>query len=51
MNNIYAIGHILEMYKTYRDTHSISTEVVLSVAAAVSALARSDENYDEEIKK
>ena len=51
MNNIYAIGHILEIYKTYRETHSVSTEVVLSMAAAIGALARSDEDYDEEIKK
>lgn len=50
MNNLEAIGHILEMYAYYRRDHSISTEKILSVAAAISALARSDENYDEEIK-
>lgn len=48
MNNIYTIGHILEVYKTYRETHRASSEVVLSVAAAISALARSDEDYDKE---
>lgn len=51
MNNIYAIGHILEMYAYYRQDHNVSTEKVLSVAAAVRELAQSDENYDEEIKK
>lgn len=51
MSNIYTIGHILEVYRVYRETHRASTEVVLSVAAAISALARSDENYDEEVKE
>ena len=51
MNNLYAIGHILEMYAYYRGDHRTSTEKILSVAAAVSALAQSNENYDEEIKK
>ena len=49
MNNINAIGNILEMYAYYRRDHSINTEKMLSVAAAISALARSDEDYDEEL--
>lgn len=51
MNNIYAIGHILEMYVCYRTKYSLSAEKILSVSAAISALAQSDKNYDKEIKK
>ena len=51
VNNINVIGHIIEMYASNRKHYSLSKETILSVAAAVSALARSDKNYDEEIKK
>ena len=51
VNNIYTIGHILELYAHYRSNNRISDEKILSVAAAVRELARSNEDYDEEIKE
>lgn len=50
MNNLYAIGHILEMYAYYRKENRVEREEVLSISAAICELARSERNYDEEVK-
>lgn len=50
MNNIYAIGHILEMYAYYRKENRVLREEVLSISAAICELAQSERDYDEEVE-
>ena len=50
MNNLYVIGHILEIYAYYRKENRVGREEVLSISAAICELARSERNYDEEVK-
>lgn len=48
MKNLDCIAHIVDMYAFYRQKYSPSKEKIMSIAAAVVALAKSEEIFNED---